>query len=653
MKKSLLLLFALGIGLVAFAQNPKADLKMMPAKANKYAQEPAAEKRVMPPSSVAVTSPAQSPMNTNVVTQIPIGQSGNAFGFFVDSRTASVWVDNSMNTVAFTHRLATPSSSYVGYDISKDGGTTWELNNINYDPTVAGFSNARYPQGGIYNPAGNTNPDNAYHTYLAPALDGSQGTAGSWGGIVWGAKAFAPGATAAQNILATTDEYRWLLPDAFTITQPGTAWFIDEEVSWDGAASTYLGNLNIGKGTFNEATEDFDYEYFKYPLDVNAADGINDIEIAFAPDGQTGYICVLTNLVETLPFTSYHPVFLKTTDGGETWSDPIEVQLGGVDGLEAVKNFITDEYLAAYFDPNPVPPRDEIAYYIGYHHDLSVDAWGNPHISGDVMIADLEAGTIATGAGFFGMFHIWSPDGGTTWNAFKLGDPLQFGAEFTGGGSTVSQYNRPQVATTTDGSIVFFSWLDSDIEEATDNSRPNIYFRDFIPYEGEGGTHGAEVVNVTLFSAAMWTANWGTMPCYVFSKDLGENTIECTIPFVYQKMDNYDPSLPTQFYYIPDFKQTYTISGIGDKRNTIASVSQNYPNPFSSETNINVNLVKGGNIGLEVFNMTGQKVFETSTGYHPAGTVTLKMNAEGLTSGIYFYTVSAGGEKITRKMLVN
>ena len=358
----------------------------------------------------------------------------------------------------------------------------------------------------------------------------------------------------------------------------------------------------------------------------------------------------LTNLEETLPYTSYHPVLYKTTDGGETWTpDPIEVQLGGAAGLTAIQEHLPDEYLEAYFDPEPVPPRDEIAYYIGYYQDLLVDAWGNPHITGTVMLADLEEGTIATGGGFIASFHIWSPDGGETWDSFKLATLNQFSAEI----GDVVQYNRPQISASWDGSIVFFSWLDSDIEDAEDNSRPDIYFREFLPYMGENGTHGEEVINVTQFSAAMWTANWATMPYYVFTEDMGNNTVKCTIPWVYQKLDNLNPDIPVQFYYIPDFVKTYAITGTPEiSSEAVASVSQNYPNPFSKETQITISLVKASDVKLAVYNITGQVVLSEDMGYRNAGSFTAKISANELPTGVYFYTVEAGSQKVTRKMIV-
>ncbi len=74
--------------------------------------------------------------------------------------------------------------------MSFDKGENWQLNKISYDPTLNGFFPARYPMGAIYNPTGNNDPQNAYHTYIAPLIDGSLGLSGSWGGIGFGAKRF-------------------------------------------------------------------------------------------------------------------------------------------------------------------------------------------------------------------------------------------------------------------------------------------------------------------------------------------------------------------------------------------------------------------------------------------------------------------------------
>jgi hypothetical protein len=357
-------------------------------------------------------------------------------------------------------------------------------------------------------------------------------------------------------------------------------------------------------------------------------------------------------LPDLLPYTSYHPILFKTTDGGETWSNPIEVQLGGDGGLQEVQNFIADSNLVIFYDPDPVPPRDEIGYFMGYEIDLSVDMWGNPHIVGDCMIADLAAGTIATGEGFVAMFHIWSDDQGATWNSFNLSNIKRFTATFGVSPNQITMYNRPQSATTQDGAIVFFSWLDTEIPTVTDNSQPDIFFREFLPTLK---AHGDAAENVTTFSAGMWSAYYGCMPHYVFA-DVSETdyTYTCTIPFVYEQMGaGNDPTLPVQFYYIPDFVKTYVITGIGDNKPGFAgNVSQNYPNPFSQNSVINVEVTEKTNLKLIVTNLVGQQVMQMDRGDVPAGKYQFKIDGSKLGNGVYFYTVITGNGSVTKKMVI-
>lgn len=651
MKK--LLLFALLLSVVGgYAQRGHPSLKPHKARLN---QQFSIEKHPGHPvahdlNKYAIKKPFKSEQDLTIVNPVPIGQSGNAFGFAF-FRTTYLWADNNINAVTFIHRMVTPpGSGYLAYDISKDGGLTWTNNVQAYDPLLEDAYDGRYPQGAIYNPSGNTDPDLAYFHYFAPTLDGSNTGGGTnWGGYAYGVKKLEEGSVPTQHNRTSTPPYYQYLPSAFTVTQTGDAWMVDENAQGNSSDYDYLGELIVGRGLWNEGTADFDYYFDQMPLEVDPDDGINDIKVAFAPDGLTGYICVMTNPVVNLPYTSYHPVLFKTTDGGDSWSEPIEVQLGGEDGLAPIREFISDSMLSLYYDPLPVPPRDEVAYYMGYECDLAVDAWGNPHLAGMVCITDLEQGLIYTAPGLFAMFHIWSDDQGLTWQAFNLADLNQFDAEFVNGEATITQYNRPQVATTMDGALVFFSWLDTENPVAADNSMPDIYFREYIP---SMDYHGEEAVNVTFLSAGMWSAYFGCMSHYVFS-DVFENTYTCTIPFVYTQLTNSDPTLPASFFYIPDFNRTYTVTGI-DKPETEDpdKAVQNYPNPFTGRTSFRLSLDGNNPVSLHVFDLTGKMVTRVDYGTMSAGTHEIEFLANELTQGIYFYSLGIGPEIFTGKLMI-
>ncbi len=82
------------------------------------------------------------------------------------------------------------------------------------------------------------------------------------------------------------------------------------------------------------------------------------------------------------------------------------------------------------------------------------------------------------------------------------------------------------------------------------------------------------------------------------------------------------------------------------------SLKQNYPNPFSSITNINYTLSEPAHVNLSVFNMLGQKVSELVDGVLSAGPHCTSWDAENLSSGIYFLKMTVGDNSITKKALV-
>lgn len=79
---------------------------------------------------------------------------------------------------------------------------------------------------------------------------------------------------------------------------------------------------------------------------------------------------------------------------------------------------------------------------------------------------------------------------------------------------------------------------------------------------------------------------------------------------------------------------------------------QNYPNPFNPETIISFDIPKDGNVSLNVYDINGRLTANLINGNLKAGTYNYNFNAEGLSSGIYFYTLTAGPYNNTKKMIV-
>ncbi|HZW38954.1 MAG TPA: YCF48-related protein [Ignavibacteriaceae bacterium] len=83
-------------------------------------------------------------------------------------------------------------------------------------------------------------------------------------------------------------------------------------------------------------------------------------------------------------------------------------------------------------------------------------------------------------------------------------------------------------------------------------------------------------------------------------------------------------------------------------------LSQNYPNPFNPSTIINYSLPSSGNVSIKVYNIIGKEVATIVNGYQEAGNYIRQFNASenGLSSGVYFYTIKSGSFTDTKKMVI-
>lgn len=83
------------------------------------------------------------------------------------------------------------------------------------------------------------------------------------------------------------------------------------------------------------------------------------------------------------------------------------------------------------------------------------------------------------------------------------------------------------------------------------------------------------------------------------------------------------------------------------------SLNQNYPNPFNPATVISYYLPEATFVTLRVYNSVGEEVTQLVNQYKEAGSHSIEFNPAKLSSGIYFYKLSAGNSIETKKMILS
>ena len=80
------------------------------------------------------------------------------------------------------------------------------------------------------------------------------------------------------------------------------------------------------------------------------------------------------------------------------------------------------------------------------------------------------------------------------------------------------------------------------------------------------------------------------------------------------------------------------------------NLSQNYPNPFNPSTTIEYQLPKQSFVKLKIFDLLGREIATLVNDKEDAGKHSVRFDALGLTSGVYFYKLEAGNYATVRAM---
>ncbi len=107
-----------------------------------------------------------------------------------------------------------------------------------------------------------------------------------------------------------------------------------------------------------------------------------------------------------------------------------------------------------------------------------------------------------------------------------------------------------------------------------------------------------------------------------------------------------------QEIFTSEIDELLPVSGNSGNTPKEFTLDQNYPNPFNPNTRISFTLPKAGELKLEIYSALGTLIKTIASGSFPAGKHMLNFNAGSLSSGVYFYKLTAGDFSETKSMIL-
>jgi len=681
MKKVLLVAFASVLWLGGQAQSQSATRK--PVALRPYYMHGMLHKNDAKPvigsfytTGVQATKKQGSNARVATGTGVHIGTAYNAYGV-LDATTTAITANQATGLITMTHREGI-TDAQVGHGTGVLQPSYSTNNGANWDSTFVIFNadSARYPNGVIFNPAGNLNWKNCYVAVSGPWTNAPAPPAIGWTKTVYGSMRMdssnidtihfvngAPGVYPQDNgnisFMTSCDDS--------TVHVIG----MDQNENPAGTAFTRFMGAVITTGKFQTNKFNWTQQIVRphlmdgylgatagSPYD-SLAEVMGTPGQAWSQDGKTGYVVIFGNLDSAgYNYYSYQPIVYKTTNSGQTWA------------MLPMYNF------ANLFTPTSAPwldrwpNQDSGTFYplwnlIGQaqgdenDYDLVVDKNNDLHIFGSIQGAfyanpdsAYKIYTFSTPTPVFYVYdvHMSTPTGG--WKA-RFIDSLTASPSYSlqttewasNAQATVDFGARIQASRTLDGSVVFCTWND-------DLANTNIQYPDVF----------GQAYNVVQNTATPVTQFTNTIDqFFMCASDNALTTgsypnATYTIPCSYIASPNgNDGTHPVEFLYqggvVYTDSQFLGVNEVTTKDGSF-SVSNNYPNPFSNTTQFNVNLDKESTVGVDVYNMLGEKVQSIESKTMSPGTHVITLGGKGMSSGVYFYRVNVNNQVISHKMII-
>lgn len=599
-----------------------------------------------------------------------IARSSNSFGSLQTGQNLVITVD-SLNLVAFIHRQdwsihggGTASGGKFRIAYSTDAGVTWSTEIGPMNPTQSSL--ARYPNVAFHIPDGKSDYEDGYFVYAGPTTPA--GT--NWYGHSTGVYPVDTNNNSLTEHYEFDNHYSGLVM-GLTRGLPGEFWMTEWSLlnGYDSRDT-----LHIYKGTWVDSLQDVTWQRWdSMSMDtlLNHTSFNFTPQIEMAPGGDsTAWMAMIGDIPGGLD-SVLNPILYKSTDGGNSWGDPVEIDLSQyawlMDSLrDGVNSSVPPDTLSL------VAPTTWIEF------DLTVDGNGNPHmffVVGWGKAIDTSGAPAWTGNYFldntFPMIAVdlTSRDGGQTFEPIYI-TPIyanhgQYGYNMNG--FLLDMYNCTQISRDVSGEYIFYSWEDTRPEvlfpSGSFNEEPNIRFTGLRLTDSMRTCIAHFTDGHNFWDGRVY---WSFMANEVLTVSAQSSDTCYSLPITYMDLTQSDPLSSVTYYYVgheatfseSDFTDPFTPAGgpltIGCKGQSCLLVSSEhpvkendfhfYPNPASTSVSF-VNQKAGR---LQVFDLHGRLLY--SNEISQAGEQSLDVSS--FEPGIYLFKWMSEKQSFSQKILI-
>jgi hypothetical protein len=616
----------------------------------------------------------------------------NVYGVLV-SQSKPLHYNKDVDIVTFAHRkspyFTTNPANNTGsiiFSWSLNRGSSWDSTCVWADGTKGG----RYPQGGVYNPPGNTDVNNIYFVGTGPVAGGS-----GWIGGFFASKSYTA-SVGGNNTALPSPNMQYFPTSSFgTMVHFPRNYFTYTNDGLVRAAGVLVKNANpnpansfnysprgmaIFKGTYSAGSFVWSADSLLYPVVYSSVRG-NALSgmplMAWDNDGVVGYAVMIgvRQGQSGTPKNGYQPIVYKTTNSGASWALVPAFDFTSLDEVDKRLLFATGTNTFA------IP-----FFSAGEGIDVTVDGMGRLHLVCTILNASKDnvdslvfvysflnnggCGANENYAFYYGSTTTHPTimdfilENNNTWNGIVVDS---MATEGTSDVNTCNQWKnagldfdaRIQVSRSYAGDKIFYSWTETDtsITGHHFNVYPDLYAKGYDIY-AKTVTPKMQVIGTTVNTPTV--AGYGIFWHYMAPKviDVGAGTYE--IPFTFSADETFGGTSPVDHYYVQGFQ--FSLSDFTNPAlplsagNSVAvgknSVSANvYPNPTNNTTQLVVNLNTSSDIKVEIVNALGQTINSMNITKAQAGTHVVDVDLTNENAGVYFYTVTTNAGKTTGKIV--